>query len=26
MDMLEVGREMSRMAKLPFDYIPKDTK
>jgi hypothetical protein len=26
MDMLEVGREMSRMAKLPFEYIPKDLK
>jgi len=25
-DMLEVGREMSRMAKLPFDYIAKDIK
>lgn len=23
MDMLEVGREMSRMAKLPFEYIKK---
>jgi hypothetical protein len=26
MDMLEVGREMSRMAKLPFEYIAKDIK
>ena len=26
MDMLEVGREMSRMAKCPFDYIPKEIK
>jgi hypothetical protein len=26
MDMLEVGREMSRMAKLPFEYIRKDMK
>lgn len=25
-DMLEVGREMSRMAKLPFEYIPKEVK
>ena len=24
MDMLEVGREMSRMAKVPFQYIRKD--
>jgi hypothetical protein len=24
MDMLEVGREMSRMAKVPFEYIRKD--
>jgi hypothetical protein len=24
MDMLEVGREMSRMAKFPFEYIRKD--
>jgi len=24
MDMLEVGREMSRMAKLPFEFISKD--
>jgi hypothetical protein len=23
MDMLEVGREMSRMAKFPFEFIPK---
>jgi len=23
-DMLEVGREMSRMAKLPFDFVEKD--
>lgn len=23
-DMLEVGREMSRMAKIPFDYVRKD--
>jgi hypothetical protein len=23
-DMLEVGREMSRMAKLPFEFIEKD--
>jgi hypothetical protein len=26
MDMLEVGREMSRMAKLPFEYVRKDIK
>jgi hypothetical protein len=26
MDMLEVGREMSRMAKFPFEYIPKEIK
>jgi hypothetical protein len=26
MDMLEVGREMSRMAKLPFEYIRKEIK
>jgi hypothetical protein len=26
MDMLEVGREMSRMAKVPFEYIQKDIK
>jgi hypothetical protein len=26
MDMLEVGREMSRMAKVPFEYIQKDNK
>ncbi len=26
MDMLEVGREMSRMAKFPFDYIPKEIR
>jgi hypothetical protein len=26
MDMLEVGREMSRMAKLPFEYIRKDVR
>jgi len=26
MDMLEVGREMSRMAKLPFEYISKDIR
>ena len=26
MDMLEVGREMSRMAKVPFEYIQKDLK
>jgi hypothetical protein len=26
MDMLEVGREMSRMAKFPFEYIQKDIK
>lgn len=24
MDMLEVGREMSRMAKIPFEYVRKD--
>lgn len=24
MDMLEVGREMSRMSKIPFDYIQKE--
>jgi len=24
MDMLEVGREMSRMARIPFDYVQKD--
>ena len=24
MDMLEVGREMSRMSKIPFEYIQKD--
>jgi hypothetical protein len=24
MDMLEVGREMSRMAKFPFEYVRKD--
>jgi ribosomal protein S6 len=24
MDMLQVGREMSRMSKVPFDYIKKD--
>jgi hypothetical protein len=24
MDMLEVGREMSRMAKIPFEYIQKE--
>jgi hypothetical protein len=24
MDMLEVGREMSRMAKVPFEYVQKD--
>jgi len=23
-DMLEVGREMSRMAKIPFEYVQKD--
>ena len=23
-DMLEVGREMSRMARIPFDYVQKD--
>ena len=22
--MLEVGREMSRMARIPFDYVQKD--
>lgn len=26
MDMLEVGREISRMAKFPFEYIQKDIK
>jgi hypothetical protein len=26
MDMLEVGREMSRMAKVPFEYIQKGVK
>jgi hypothetical protein len=26
MDMLEVGREMSRMAKVPFEYVQKDIK
>jgi hypothetical protein len=26
MDMLEVGREMSRMAKVPFEYIQKDDR
>ena len=26
MDMLEVGREMSRMAKVPFEYVRKDIK
>jgi hypothetical protein len=26
MDMLEVGREMSRMAKFPFEYISKEIK
>ena len=26
MDMLEVGREMSRMARFPFEYVPKDIR
>lgn len=26
MDMLEVGREMSRLAKFPFEYVPKEVK
>ena len=26
MDMLETGREMSRIAKVPFEYIQKDIK
>jgi hypothetical protein len=26
MDMLETGREMSRISKLPFDYVQKDMK
>ena len=26
MDMLEVGREMSRIARIPFEYIQKDLK
>lgn len=26
MDMLEVGREMSRMAKFPFEYIAKEVR
>jgi len=26
MDMLEVGREMSRMAKLPFEFVPKENQ
>ncbi|MBI5010877.1 MAG: DUF1987 domain-containing protein [Bacteroidia bacterium] len=25
-DMLEVGREMSRLSKFPFEYIPKEIK
>ncbi len=24
LDMLEVGKEMSRMARIPFDYVQKD--
>jgi hypothetical protein len=26
MDMLESGREMSRISKMPFEYIKKDKK
>ncbi len=26
MDMLEAGREMSRISKLPFEFVQKDIK